>query len=126
MRLELLAALPRVEGNPHVFPSTTGNGHLVGIQKIWSRVRAKADLGEVRLHDLRHSFASVGASGGDSLYVIGKLLGHNQQRTTQRYAHLADDPVRAAVDRISNKIAAAMGGESADIVRLPVKSRPAS
>jgi integrase len=57
---------------------------------------------------VRHSFASVGASGGDSLYVIGKLLGHTQQRTTEKYAHLSDDPTRAAADRISGKIAAAM------------------
>lgn len=117
--LELLASLGRTDGNPHVFASTTGSGHLVGIQKIWSRLRSKAGLDDVRLHDLRHSFASVGASGGDSLYVIAKLLGHNQQRTTQRYAHLADDPVRAAADRISKQIAAAMSGESADIRILP-------
>ena len=83
---------------------------------------ASAGLGEVRLHDLRHSYASVGASGGDSLYVIGKLLGHNQQRTTQRYAHLADDPVRAAADRISKQIAAAMDGGTAEVVVMP--SRP--
>lgn len=121
--VELLAGLPRVDGNPHVFPSTTGKGHLVGIQKIWSRIRAMAGLAEVRLHDLRHSYASVGASGGDSLYVISKLLGHNQQRTTQRYAHLADNPVRAAVDRISKQIAAAMDGGEADIVPMN-KSRP--
>lgn len=116
--LEILAGLPRGDGNPHVFPSTTGKGHLVGIQKIWSRIRAKAGLAEVRLHDLRHSYASVGASGGDSLYVIGKLLGHNQQRTTQRYAHLADDPVKAAADRISNAIAAAMRGGAAEVIEL--------
>lgn len=121
--LELLAGLPRVEGNPHVFPSTTGKGHLVGIQKIWSPIRAKVGLGDVRLHDLRHSFASVGASGGDSLYVIGKLLGHNQQRTTQRYAHLADDSVRAAVNRISKQIAAAMDGGEADVISLPFSTR---
>jgi integrase len=121
--LELLAGLPRVDGSSHVFPSTTGKGHLVGIQKIWSCIRAKAGLDEVRLHDLRHSYASVGASGGDSLYVIGKLLGHNQQRTTQRYAHLADDPVRAAADRISKQIAAAMDGVEANIVPMN-KSRP--
>lgn len=117
--LALLAGLPRVEGNPHVFPSTTGKGHLVGIQKIWSRIRTKAGLGELRLHDLRHSYASVGASGGDSLYVIGKLLGHSQQRTTQRYAHLADDPLKSAADRISKQIAAAMDGKDAAV--LPIR-----
>lgn len=91
---------------------------FVGLQKIWERVRDLAELPDVRLHDLRHSFASVGASGGDSLYIVGKLLGHNQAHTTQRYAHLADDPVKAAADRISNHIRAAMGGRSAEVVSL--------
>ncbi|MEQ8399246.1 site-specific integrase [Thalassobaculum sp.] len=81
---------------------------FVGLQKVWERVRELAALHDVRLHDLRHSFASVGASGGDSLHIIGKLLGHNQAHTTQRYAHLADDPVNAAADRISGNIAASM------------------
>jgi integrase len=116
--LELLAGLPQVEGSPYVFPSRTGKGHLVGIQKIWNRIRMKASLDDVRLHDLRHSYASVGAAGGDSLYVIGKLLGHNQQRTTQRYAHLADDPMKAAADRISKQIAAAMDNKNAQIVKI--------
>ena len=95
---------------------------LVGLQKVWERVRMIAELEDVRLHDLRHSFASVGASGGDSLYIVGKLLGHNQAHTTQRYAHLADDPVKAAADRISGQIKAAMGGTSADIVNLGSKA----
>ena len=102
--LALLARLPRVEGSPYVFPSIRGIGPLVGLQKIWNRIRQRAGLEDVRLHDLRHSFASVGAAGGDSLYIIGKLLGHAQQHTTQRYAHLADDPMRAAADRISRQV----------------------
>ena len=67
----------------------------------------------MRLHDLRHAFASEGAASGDSLLVIGKLLGHTQQATTQRYAHLADDPVKAAGARIAGRIAAALGGTGA-------------
>jgi integrase len=109
--LQVLHALPRIESNPHVFPSAKGEGHLIGLQKIWARIRAQAELQDVRLHDLRHSFASVGAAGGDSLYVIGKLLGHAQSRTTERYSHLADDPLRAAADRIAGQIAAAMKGD---------------
>ena len=62
----------------------------------------------MRLHDLRHSFASVAASGGQSLVVIGKMLGHSQPATTARYAHLADDPVKAASDAVGRHIAAAM------------------
>ena len=118
--LELLQSLPRIDGNPHVIPSAVGNGHFVGLQKVWARIRARAGLSDVRLHDLRHSFASVGAASGDRLYVIGKLLGHKQSVTTQRYAHLADDPLRAAADRIAGQIAAAMRGEPrADVVELP-------
>jgi integrase len=70
--LELLRSLPRLEGNDHVLPGAAGKGHLVGLQKIWDRVRTRAQLPEVRLHDLRHSFASVGAAGGDSLFIIGQ------------------------------------------------------
>jgi site-specific recombinase XerD len=74
----------------------------------------------VRLHDLRHSFASVGAAGGASLPIIGALLGHSQPTTTARYAHLADDPLQAAAADIGAKIWAAMGaaGEAAEVVRL--------
>ena len=66
----------------------------------------------MRLHDLRHSFASVGAGAGLSLPIIGKLLGHTQAATTQRYAHLAADPVKQAADRISGEIAAALNGDT--------------
>jgi site-specific recombinase XerD len=72
-------------------------------------------LEDVRLHDLRHSFASVAASGGQSLVIIGKMLGHSQPATTARYAHLADNPVKAASNAVGSYIAAAMesstGGE---------------
>ena len=120
--LELLSALPRLEGNPHVLPGTTGDGHFVGLQKIWDALRAKAGLLDVRLHDLRHSFAAVGAVAGDSLLVIGKLLGQRDQKATQRYAHLSDTPVQSAADRISGNIAAAMnGGNGGEVVELPTR-----
>lgn len=78
------------------------------VNKIWDRVRKVAGLHEVRLHDLRHTFASVGAGASIGLPVIGKLLGHTQASTTQRYSHLADDPIRRAADAIGDTIAAAM------------------
>lgn len=124
--LKLLADLPQEENSPFVFPSTTGRGHLVGIQKIWKSIRENAGLHEVRLHDLRHSYASVGASGGDSLYIIGKLLGHNQQRTTQRYAHLSEDPIKVAADRISEQIAAAMEGKSGNVIEFNGTGKPSA
>jgi len=102
--LELLASLPRVEGNPHFFPGATLGGHLIGLQKIWERIRKEAGLSDLRLHDLRHHFISVGASAGESLYVLGKVAGHKHAATTQRYAHLADDPVRRAADTIARHI----------------------
>ena len=119
--IELLHSLPRVEGNPYVFPGTKDGAHLVGLQKIWERLRKRAELSDVRLHDLRHSFASVGAASGDSLLIIGKLLGHKNAASTQRYAHLGDDPLRSAANRISQQIAAAMkgGNGGAEVVELP-------
>jgi integrase len=71
-------------------------------------VRKEAGLGkDARLYDLRHTFASVGAGGGLSLPIIGRLLGHTQPRTTQRYAHLADDPLREAAEKITTVITGA-------------------
>jgi integrase len=117
--LAVIAAQPRVQGNPYLLPSVKKDMHYVGLPKAWERIRARAGLDDVRLHDLRHAFASVGASGGDSLLVIGALLGHRDAKTTQRYAHLQDDPVRAAANRISGTIAAAMAGRpAAKVVRL--------
>ena len=69
-----------------------------------------AGLEDLRIHDLRHSFASIAVSGGDSLYLVGKVLGHRQSRTTERYAHLKDDPLRAVANRTSERIAAIMQG----------------
>ena len=93
----------------------------MNLEKPWRRIRAKADLNDVRIHDLRHSFASIGASSGLSLPMIGKLLGHTQAATTERYAHLAADPVRAANEAIGERIAALMKGDtnSAEIISLP-------
>ncbi len=119
--LELLASLPRVESNPYALPGEKTDGHFVGLQKAWARLRERAGLSDVRVHDLRHSFASVAVAGGDSLYLVGKVLGHRQARTTEAYAHLQDDPVRAVADRTARKIAAAMNGPSegeAEIVSL--------
>lgn len=109
--LALLTDLPRVERNPYVFPGEKMDSHFVGLPKIWLRIRKDAGLSNFRLHDLRHSFASVGASGGHSLLVLGELLGHRTPRTTARYAHLSDSPVRAAADRIAGEIASAMNGK---------------
>jgi integrase len=108
----LLQDLPHVKSNPHVIVGATATGPLIGINKIWERIRGRAELDGVRLHDLRHSFGSVGAIGGLSLPVIGALLGHKHPTTTARYAHLSADPVRAANEAIGARITAAMKKEA--------------
>ncbi|HEY5081214.1 MAG TPA: site-specific integrase [Bauldia sp.] len=102
--LAVLRSLPRLEGNPWVIPGEHVGAHLVNLQKPWRRIRKVADLEDVRIHDLRHSFASVAAASGQSLYVIGSLLGHSQPQTTSRYAHLSADPLRAANDAVGDRI----------------------
>ena len=91
---------------------------LVNLSKPWQRLCEEAELDSVRVHDLRHSFASVAAASGQTLLVIGALLGYTQAATTHRYAHLSDDPVRAASEAIGARIAAAMAGKSAAVARL--------
>jgi integrase len=91
------------------------------LNRPWGRITAHAKLEGLRIHDLRHSFASVGASGGLGLPIVGKLLGHETSATTARYAHIDNDPLRRASERIGATIAAALGEASikdADIVRL--------
>jgi site-specific recombinase XerD len=82
-----------------VFPGGAKGKPLQGIKRFWEDVRAKAELPAVRIHDLRHTFASLLVSGGMTLPMIGKLLGHTRVHIPQRYSHLADGPLRAAVDR---------------------------
>jgi integrase len=110
--LQILANLPKQVGSDYVLPAMRGKGHYIGLPKAWARIRKLTGFEGVRIHDLRHSFASVGASSGMGLQVVGKLLGHSNPKTTARYSHLADDPVRAAADRIAGSIAAAMGGNA--------------
>jgi integrase len=107
--LEVLAALPQIEGEPHVLGARRGTTF---IEAPWRRIRTAAGLDDVRLHDLRHAFASVAASAGLALPIIGKMLGHTQAQTTQRYAHLASDPVKAAAAAVAGKIAAALKGST--------------
>jgi integrase len=112
--LAVLVALPRLEGNPYVIAGAKEGAALVNLEKPWRAIRHPAGLDDVRLHDLRHAFASVAASSGMGLPIIGKMLGHTQAATTARYAHLASDPVKAAAATVAGKIAAAMAGGSDD------------
>ena len=116
--LEVLNNLPRIEGNPYCIAGRKKGARLINLQKPWRLVRSKAGLDDVRLHDLRHSHASVGAAAGLSLPMIGALLGHSEPQTTARYAHLADDPLKLASNDIGRRIKAAMTGEDASVVPL--------
>jgi integrase len=116
--LAVLSELPRVEGNPYVIVGHIHGTRLVNLEKPWRTIRDAAGLHNVRLHDLRHSFASVAASSGMGLPIIGKMLGHTQAATTHRYAHLANDPVKTAAETVANKIAAAMQTSTASLSEL--------
>ena len=106
--IDLLDALPQVDGNPYVIVGKKAGRYLADLQHPWQRIRKLAGLEDVRIHDLRHSFASGGLALGEGLPMIGKLLGHTQVQTTARYAHLAAAPVRQAADKIAHSIAATL------------------
>ena len=103
---EVLAVVPRVDGNPWVIAGRLPGQKLTTVYHHWLRIRARAELDDVRLHDLRHSFASRALALGESLPVIAKLLGHAQLRSAARYAHLGGDTVKAAAARVADAIGA--------------------
>ena len=116
--LATLAALPRLDDNPHVIAGAKKDAARADLQRPWAAVSKRAKLDGVRLHDLRHSFASVGAGASLGLPIIGKLLGHTQASTTQRYAHLDIDPLKRAADTIGATISAAMDRRDAPPSRI--------
>ena len=104
--ISVLSTLPRKGNNPWVIVGKKPGAHLTDIQKPWRRIRSRAALDDVRIHDLRHSFASKALALGESLPMIGKLLGHTQVQTTARYAHLANESVKASGSRVGDSIGA--------------------
>jgi integrase len=104
--LELLKACPRDGNNPYVVSGKKGQAHLVNLRKAWLRIREKADLPHVRIHDLRHTFASVAIQQKVDLYYLSKLMGHKSIQTTQRYAHLVGDPLLEAANQAGNGLKA--------------------
>lgn len=127
----LLQELPRTSGNSRVIPGLKAESASASVDKVWPRIREAAGLVSVRLHDLRHSFASVGAAEGLSLPIIGALLGHKHATTTARYAHLSADPLRAANDAVGARIAAAMNRKlgdtaAAEVIGLPFRASDAT
>jgi integrase len=115
---QIIETQPIIEGNDYVFAGHRRGQNLVGLNRIWDRLRKAAGIPDVRIHDLRHSYASVGAAAGLGLPIIGALLGHTQASTTERYAHLSNDPLKAATELIGNKIDEAMKAEPKKIRRV--------
>jgi hypothetical protein len=133
--MALLRSIPRVDGNPYIFPSPITGRPCPSLHFPWTRIKQRAILDDLRLHDLRHSFASFLVNEGVSLYVVQGLLGHTQPRTTQRYAHLAQDTLNIAAEVVANVIAGAIKAPAGPIeitrlfsgsTRRPWPSRPLS
>lgn len=103
--LDVLADLPREPDNEFVIVGEVKGQHITDLQRPWRRLRAAAGIEDVRIHDLRHTYASIAAMAGHSLPMIGRLLGHTQAQSTQRYAHLADTTTRRALDQVDELIA---------------------
>lgn len=116
--LQVLADIPRIDGNEYVVAGSKTNRPRTDLKRPWAAITKAAGLEGLRIHDLRHSFASLGAGGGLGLPIIGKLLGHSQAATTHRYAHLDTDPLRRAVDTIGQQIEGMMRKKSADVVPI--------
>jgi len=106
--VKVFKKIERIDGNPYVITGRIEGQYLTDMQKPWRRIRKAANLDDVRLHDLRHTFASNGIAIGEGLPIIGNLLGHTQPQTTARYTHLANHHAIAAADRISESVASAL------------------
>ena len=107
--IAVLRGIPRPDDSPWVITGGKRDRPLHDLHYWWKRIRERAKLDGVRIHDLRHSYASGGLLVGEGLPMIGKLLGHNHVHTTARYAHLANDPLKSAANRIATRIAEVAG-----------------
>jgi integrase len=128
--LKVLASLPQT--GTYVFPGDaeskpkkwraadeTAERPRDNLKHAWKSIRRRAGIEGVRIHDLRHTFASVGAGASLGLPIVGKLLGHTQSKTTERYAHLDNDPLRRAAETIGKQLAASLDGtDGAEVISL--------
>jgi integrase len=122
--LAVLSGLERL--GSYVIPGDNPEKPRADLKRPWQAVSKRAGLDGVRLHNLRHTYASVGVGGGVGLPIIGTLLGHTQSATTARYAHLDNDPLRRAAESIGGRIAAALSGSrkhEGAVVALRSKAR---
>ena len=98
----------------YAFPAYRGDGHAIGLRKAFQAVTKRANQTGLRIHDLRHSFASALVADGATLHLVAKLLGHANTRVTERYAHLSNDPLQAAAARVSKRFGMAAPEPEAD------------
>ncbi|MCR9140308.1 MAG: site-specific integrase [Alphaproteobacteria bacterium] len=111
---DILISLPRRQGNPFVILGESEHGHLVNLQKPWLRIRQAAGLHDVRMHDLRHTYASVAVMSGIDPFLLKEIMGHRNLQTTLRYAHFADEAVQRAAGSVAGKLAGALGRRSSN------------
>ena len=109
LQADLEGAETRTINGTQFITGTLSGKRLSDLQPFWQRVRARAGVKDVRIHDLRHTFASTAVASGQGLPMIGKLLGHTQVQTTARYAHLAAEPVRMAADAVAQNLRQSLG-----------------
>ena len=122
----LLRSLPRVKGNPYVFPGKNGLGHLHDMKRAWDRTRVKAGIRDVRFHDLRRTVGSWLVGSGESLQLIGKVLNHRDVSTMAIYARLDLSPVRQALECHATKMLKAAAPQRTPAVRLTARKRSRS
>lgn len=101
---QLLQQVERIDGNPYVFPSPKTGKPFASIYHSWNTARTKAGLSDVRMHDLRHSFASFLINNGRQLYEVQQILGHSQIKTTQRYAHLSNESLQNSANTAADSM----------------------
>ena len=124
--IAVVCGIDRKDGNTWAIAGRKPDSHLTDLQHPWRRIRTRAGLDDVRIHDLRHSFASDGLLVGEGFPMIGKPLGHTKVQTTARYAHLANDPVKSAANRIASRVAevAVHGARTGDFRSASINSMP--
>ena len=110
----ILEALRRRSSGAFVIEGKIPGAHITDLEKPWQRVRRRAGLDDVRLHDLRHSYASMAVQNGVDLLTVGAILGHKSLATTRRYAHLSDAPIRDAADKVSSLLSQSLAAGPAN------------
>lgn len=105
----IITSLPRRAGNPYVIHGVTDHDHLVNLNSPWLRIRKLAGLEDVRMHDLRQTYASVAVMSGIDPFLLKEIMGHENLQTTLRYSHFADEAVQQAAGSVAGKLAGALG-----------------